>query len=424
MKNTYYSISYCSSFQEQNIATPSSKSYLIRVLFLAALSSGRTTIQGVFDADDVVAVLRVIETMGAKISRQGNGVTVEGTCGKLKGGNYHCGESGLCVRIASVLSLLANEKVVILGRDSVLNRQFETTVDLLSRLGMKVESRNNHLPLNVSGTITTTRIEIDASGTSQIVSGVLLVLPFLPAQTELVVKNLVSISYVEMTLAVLKQFGYRVKESVNEIQRTYQVELAGIQFSNPLFLEAPPDWSGVAFWLVAATIGGDLHFNDLACAPKHTDAVILEVLQQAGVVIEKNACTLTIKKSIIRGFEFDATHYPDLFPPLVVLALWADGVSKIRGVHRLLNKESNRAEVLQTEFRRLGADISIQADTMVIEPTALNGGILVDAHGDHRIAMALAITGLFIKKGLRLDGYESVSKSYPQFFKTMERLIK
>ena len=116
----------------------------------------------------------------------------------------------------------------------------------------------------------------------------------------------------------------------------------------------------------------------------------------------------------LKSFEYDATDSPDLFPPLVVLALNCDGESRIKGVSRLYNKESNRAETLFSEFVKLGADIDIQGDYMIIKGGKLHGGYC-NTHGDHRIAMALCIASLNIDEPLYLDNMECISKSYPGF---------
>jgi 3-phosphoshikimate 1-carboxyvinyltransferase len=146
----------------------------------------------------------------------------------------------------------------------------------------------------------------------------------------------------------------------------------------------------------------------------------LEVLRKAGVKVSKRKDSVTIHKTDIQHFEFDAEHCPDLFPPAVALAAFANGVSSIHGVQRLINKESNRAKSLQEEFGKAGVRIVIRDNEMKIYPGAIRPAI-INSHHDHRIAMALAIVGLAGDK-MVIRGAECVNKSYPQFFEDLKNL--
>jgi 3-phosphoshikimate 1-carboxyvinyltransferase len=140
----------------------------------------------------------------------------------------------------------------------------------------------------------------------------------------------------------------------------------------------------------------------------------------AGVKITRNETNYIIRKGSIRGFHFDATDSPDLFPVLAALAAYADKPSKISGVHRLIHKESNRALVLQNEFAKCGIEIVLENDDMIIKP-GKPGSAACNSHGDHRIAMALAILALG-GAAIEIDNAECVSKSYPDFWLHLQDL--
>ena len=123
----------------------------------------------------------------------------------------------------------------------------------------------------------------------------------------------------------------------------------------------------------------------------------------------------------MQGFEFDATECPDLFPPLVALAVHCSGTTMIKGVSRLKHKESDRGEALKQEFSKLGAEIQLVGDYMKIIGCRLNGGI-VDSHNDHRMAMALAVAATCATGEVTITGSECISKSYPEFFDDLEKL--
>ncbi len=144
-------------------------------------------------------------------------------------------------------------------------------------------------------------------------------------------------------------------------------------------------------------------------------------LAAAGALVEMTGNTVSVRKGKLKGFHFDATHCPDLFPPLVALACICEGTTVITGVERLIHKESNRALALQKEFSSLGAVIRIDGNQMEIKGAALKGGV-VDSHTDHRIAMAAAVAAINAQGDVTIQGDECVAKSYPDFFKDLKKI--
>ena len=157
---------------------------------------------------------------------------------------------------------------------------------------------------------------------------------------------------------------------------------------------------------------------------KQADVAICRALVAAGAELTSEHDTITAAHRPLHGFEFDATNCPDLFPALATLAAAAEGESRIKGTHRLEHKESNRAEAIRTEFGRLGIEVDLsEDDIMIIRGGAIRGGVEVDSHGDHRMAMTLAVAGLISERGVTITGAECVAKSYPEFFETIEGLL-
>jgi 3-phosphoshikimate 1-carboxyvinyltransferase len=160
----------------------------------------------------------------------------------------------------------------------------------------------------------------------------------------------------------------------------------------------------------------------LAMDSQQGDKAIIEVLQMAHakILVEKDKIKVT--ESDLLSFEFDATDCPDLFPPLVALAAYCNGVSKIKGVNRLLHKESNRAVALAEEFSKMHVQIVTEDDTMYITGGNKVKGTNVSSHNDHRIAMACAVVALEAKGITTIDNAEAVNKSYPSFWKDLQTL--
>ncbi len=151
------------------------------------------------------------------------------------------------------------------------------------------------------------------------------------------------------------------------------------------------------------------------------DKKILEALQDCGCYLSIQMEQIEVRKHALKPFHFDATHCPDLFPPLVALAACCDGTSVIEGVHRLEHKESNRAMTLQEEFQKLGITITIQDDKMLIRGGTVHGGQVHSRH-DHRIAMACAVVALAATGTVEIEAAGAVAKSYPGFFDDLAQL--
>jgi len=169
------------------------------------------------------------------------------------------------------------------------------------------------------------------------------------------------------------------------------------------------------------TAENGLVVENLNMRSAQADRSILDVLRQAGVRYEEQTDAIQVWLSEIRAFEFDATHCPDLFPPLAVLAAFADGVSVMRGVTRLIHKESNRAKALQQEFSKAGVRIVLRDDEMKIYPAAIRSAQL-NSHNDHRMAMAAALLGL-AGAPVDIQSAEVVSKSFPDFYARSEIIV-
>jgi 3-phosphoshikimate 1-carboxyvinyltransferase len=184
---------------------------------------------------------------------------------------------------------------------------------------------------------------------------------------------------------------------------------------------AEGDWSGIAFMLVAAAISGEIQVDGISYLSKQGDKAIVDVLKMCGAIVNIEQNSVRVIRNELHAFEFDATDVPDLFPPLVSLALNCLGKSIIKGVSRLKHKESDRGQTLQMEFNKLGANIRIENDSMIIEGCNIHGGN-VYSHNDHRIAMALAVAALNSDSQIVIENSEAVGKSWPDFFERLKEL--
>lgn len=399
------------------INAPASKSVAQRAIAIASLAGGRSEVFYPGHSDDVLAAIRVCRSMGVEINEQANALVIEGGI-KVPLSILNCGESGLGVRMFSAIAATLGHPVTLTGEGTLLNRPMEILGNSLGAMGVDCSTHSGYLPLTVNGPFPGGEVWIDGSFSSQALTGILIAAPMAAEDTIIHVNNLQSKPYIDLTIQVMSNFGVQVRNEGYEVFR-----VSRSQQYIPGRFDVEGDWSGASFMLVAGAIAGNVGVRNLLPVSPQADKSILDALGRAGASIFIGKEIIEVSSKELQAFQFDATDSPDLFPPLVALALYCSGESRIRGVHRLKGKESDRAETLVKEFSKLGARMGIQDDEMFIEGTGIEGG-KVDSHNDHRIAMACAVAALGTRGEVEINGAEAVAKSYPEFFEDLERIRK
>ena len=217
-----------------------------------------------------------------------------------------------------------------------------------------------------------------------------------------------------MTLGLLAAFGVTIGH--DDLLMEFTIE--GNQAYRPSTYTIEGDWSGAAFLLVAGAIGGSVVVKGLPVPSIQADSGVLEALKMAGARVTMGRHSVSVERHNLSPFVFDATHCPDLFPPLVALAACCEGRSTILGARRLAHKESDRANALKEEFARLGITIRTEEDRMGrYNQGAIRGGV-VDSHNDHRIAMACSVAALRARGEVAIGGRRAWVSRIPAFSKT------
>ncbi|HOF21875.1 MAG TPA: 3-phosphoshikimate 1-carboxyvinyltransferase [Bacteroidales bacterium] len=398
-----------------SVTAPPSKSMTQRAIAAALLAKGESIITNPSDCDDSLAAINIARALGADVTREPGILRISGA-GKIREQLLNCGESGLAIRMFSPVAALNVEEIIMTGTGSLVKRPMSIIEDALRQFGVKCKSEGGFLPLTIQGPLRGGHCEIDGSLSSQLLTGLLMALPVTEKDSIIIVNNLKSKPYIDMTLQVLKSFG------INILKTGYsRFEIPGNQKYKAGKFEVEGDWSGGAFLLVAGAINGDIRIEGLRADSLQSDKAILNVLDSAGVRTTILENSITVRKSPLKAFFFDATESPDLFPPLVTLAAFCRGKSTIKGVSRLIHKESNRAEALITEFGRIGIRIETSDDNMIVSGGSVKGGE-VSSHGDHRIAMAAAVAALGSSGKILIKNSGCVAKSWPLFFEQLRRL--
>jgi 3-phosphoshikimate 1-carboxyvinyltransferase len=397
------------------LRAPSSKSITQRAIAAALLADGQSIIQNPSYCDDSLAAMSIAVGLGAHVEPHPGKLKITGG-GILKEPKLHCGESGLAIRMFSPIAALYPTEIVMTGANSLKKRPMNMVEHALNQLGVKCSTSAGFLPLTIHGPLKGGTCEIDGSVSSQLLTGLLMALPVAKADSEIIVKNLKSKPYIDMTLQVLRSFGVTVQ---NNDYKSFLVP--GNQKYLPQIFEAEGDWSGASFILVAGAINGNISLTSINTDSKQSDKAIINALEKAGAKFKIGENRIDIFKSELKAFDFDATESPDLFPPLVALASYCSGISSIKGVSRLKYKESDRAATLQNEFGKMKIAIEIKDDQMFItggQPV----GARIESYDDHRIAMAAAVAALGAKGKIYIHDSQCVAKSYPDFFDDLRTL--
>jgi 3-phosphoshikimate 1-carboxyvinyltransferase len=408
------------------INAPTSKSSMQRACAAALLNEGTTIISNPGNSNDDLAALSVIQNLGAVIKEQQAGkLVIESKGVKPVSGEMNCGESGLGIRMFTPIAALSENEIVINGSGSLVTRPMDFFDEIFPQLGISIHSNNGRLPLKIKGSLQPKDITIDGSLSSQFLTGLLMAYgKAATSPATITVNNLKSKPYIDLTLQVMKHFGYNV---VNNNFESFTINPANNSITQTINYTVEGDWSGGAFLLVAGAVSGDITVTGLDVFSTQADKAILQALMDSGctISIEEKQIHIALPASGVKGlkpFHFDATDCPDLFPPLVALASFCNGTTAIEGVSRLAHKESDRGLTLQEEFAKMGINIKLQDDLMLVEGGAGIKGATVHSHHDHRIAMACAVAALGATGETIIEEAEAINKSYPDFYEHIKQL--
>ncbi len=401
------------------VIAPPSKSMTGRAIAAALLSGGASVIFNPSSCDDSLAALRVAGALGAEATRGEREIVIKGN-GTLRESMeervLNCGESGLCMRMFSPIAALTGGEVTLTGTGSLLKRPMHM-VEGITGLGALCATHNGFAPITIKGPARGGGIHVDASESSQFLTGLLMTLPLCREGSIVTVSNLRSRPYVAMTLSLLRHYGIHITRE----EGFERFSIRGNQSYRACVYRVEGDWSAAAFLLVAGATAGDVKVTGLNPNSFQADKAIMEALEMAGADLAIERDYVSVERNELKAFEIDARDCPDLFPPLVALASHCSGISVIHGTQRLRHKESDRAHALCSEFGRLGITIELSGDIMKVYGGKVTGAT-VDSHNDHRIAMACAVAALNGQGKTAIGDWECVSKSYPGFFADIERL--
>lgn len=382
------------------IFAPTSKSMAHRLLIAAAMAEGTSVIHRVTPSADVLATVNCLKALGAKIETNGSDYTVIGcdmrkscpTCA------LNANESGSTLRFLIPIAALCGAEVSFVGAPRLMQRPLEVYENLFAERGMSFEKDIDML--SVIGPIEPGTFSVRGDVSSQFISGLLFALPILESDSIIrILPPLESKSYIELTLIALRQFGINAY-----FEDGLTIRISGNQkyTSGSFFVEG--DYSGAAFPDALNLFGSDVRVLGLDENSAQGDKIYKEIYP----------------KLTVASPEIDISNCPDLAPILFTVAAYFNGATFL-GTSRLKIKESDRAEVMATELRKFGADITVLENSVIIKKAELHAPIqMLCGHNDHRVVMSLAV--LLTAFGGEIEGAEAVSKSYPDFFEDIKAI--
>ena len=403
------------------IEIPPSKSYSHRAVIAAALAenSRKSKIDNLKFSVDIITTTDIMENWGAKIKRFESALEIIGNDGKVvpKDKYVQCNESGSTIRFLIPIGITDENELVFDGKGKLVDRPLDLYYRIFDKQGIFYKNENGKLPLTVNGKLKAGNYEIDGNISSQFITGLLYALPLLDGDSKLTInKNLESKGYVDLTLEILKLAGIEI---MNNDYKSFDIR--GNQIYKPFDYTVEGDYSQVAFWIVAGIISANKD-NEIKCLHVNKNSLqgdreIIEIAQRMGTKLEISDDYVIVKPSKTKGTVIDISQCPDIGPILTVLGALSEGETRIINGERLRIKESDRITSIKTELNKLGANVTEEGDSLIIQGVEnFNGGVTVNSWNDHRIAMSLAIASTRCEKEIILEEAESVRKSYPHFW--------
>lgn len=403
------------------VTVPGSKSISNRALVLAAIADGPSTLSGLLVARDTNLMRSALGSLGVGITEHDGLVTV--TPGSLKGpASVDCGLAGTVMRFVPPVAALADGEIAFDGDPYARERPMNVILGALRTLGVQIEDHGTgRMPYSVSGSgaVRGGKVTLDASGSSQFVSALLLAGARYDEGVDIRHdgKPVPSQPHLDMSIAMLRERGVQVDDS----EPNRWIVAPGPIHALDTAIE--PDLSNAAPFLAAAVVtGGEVTVTGWPARTTQPGGQLPEIFTRFGAEVSLADGELTVRGTgRIQGVDLDLGEVGELTPVLAAVAALADGPSYLRGIAHLRNHETDRLAALETELNALGGDVNQTADGLEIRPKPLHGGLFGTYH-DHRMAHAAAVLGLAVTD-LRIENIGTTAKTLPEFPELWSALV-
>lgn len=393
------------------VNVPPSKSDVHRAIICAAMANGVSRISPVALSNDIKATIGCIKALGAEAVLENNVLTVDGTnMYKNKTALLDCGESGSTLRFFIPISAVGNINATFVGKGKLPQRPIGIFTEALPKAGTTCKTEGG-LPLEIKGQLKSGIFEIPGNVSSQFITGLLLALPILEGDSEIVLTSpLESVGYIAMTIRTMKQFGVNIQAT----EKGWHIK--GGQSYKTCDYTTDGDWSQAAFFMVLGAVSGKVTVKGVAKDSTQGDKKCAEILARFGAKVTQLDNEVTVEKGELKAITIDASQIPDLVPVLSVCAAFAEGTTKIINAERLRIKECDRLKATAELINNLGGKVKELSDGLeIIGVSSLKGGN-VNGYNDHRIVMSAAVCAARSDEDITATFAMSINKSYPDFY--------
>ncbi|WP_419569301.1 3-phosphoshikimate 1-carboxyvinyltransferase [Ruminococcus sp.] len=393
------------------VNVPPSKSDVHRAIICAAMANGVSRISPVALSNDIKATIGCIKALGADAVLENNVLTVDSTnMYKNKTALLDCGESGSTLRFFIPIAAVGNINATFVGKGKLPQRPIGIFTEALPKAGTVCKTEGG-LPLEIKGQLKSGIFEIPGNVSSQFITGLLLALPILEGDSEIVLTSpLESVGYIAMTIRTMKQFGVNIQAT----EKGWHIK--GGQSYKTCDYTTDGDWSQAAFFMVLGAVSGKVTVKGVAKDSTQGDKKCAEILARFGAKVTQLDNEVTVEKGELKAITIDASQIPDLVPVLSVCAAFAEGTTKIINAERLRIKECDRLKATAELLNNLGGKVKELSDGLEITGVSSLKGGNVNGYNDHRIVMSAAVCAARSDEDITATFAMSINKSYPDFY--------
>lgn len=393
------------------VNVPPSKSDVHRAIICAAMANGVSRISPVALSNDIKATIGCIKALGADAVLENNVLSVDGTnMYKNKTALLDCGESGSTLRFFIPIAAVGNINATFVGKGKLPQRPIGIFTEALPKAGTVCKTEGG-LPLEIKGQLKSGIFEIPGNVSSQFITGLLLALPILEGDSEIVLTSpLESVGYIAMTIRTMKQFGVNIQAT----EKGWHIK--GGQSYKTCDYTTDGDWSQAAFFMVLGAVSGKVTVKGVAKDSTQGDKKCAEILARFGAKVTQLDNEVTVEKGELKAITIDASQIPDLVPVLSVCAAFAEGTTKIINSERLRIKECDRLKATAELLNNLGGKVKELSDGLEITGVSSLKGGNVNGYNDHRIVMSAAVCAARSDEDITATFAMSINKSYPDFY--------
>ena len=411
------------------VTLPGSKSITNRILLLSAIANGETTIKHPLQSDDTHHMIEALKILQVDLTQKENGdIHVQGVRGqfKNKSAEIFLGNAGTAFRPLTAVLAFSQGDFILSGVPRMHERPIKDLVDALLQLNADITYLNEegYPPLKISPSkiIITGSIKIRGDISSQFLTALLMAIPLTRKEVSIeIVGDLISKPYIDITLNLMNRFGVQVKK----IDWQYFVIPGSGGYVSPGEIFVEGDASSASYFLAAGALAGDIEVKGIGKNSIQGDIKFTEALMLMGAKIQILEESIKASKaSMLQAINLDCNHIPDAAMTLAVLALFANGTTKLRNIGSWRVKETDRIKAMATELKKLGAEVVEGEDFIEITPPIhIKENIEIDTYDDHRMAMCFSLVSLK-NIPIIINDPACVNKTFPTYFEVLESIVK